>query len=361
MEGFMHWRISPGSGGSSPGAGVLPAVLVIGLRGDSSVTDLLNLSQVVLALQLPFAMFPLLHFTSSRRRMGKWRSGWFLLIAGWGSAGSSRRWTSSACRSRSAPPGMSSRLLSETPETAPPLYGTILVTLDATPTDRAILDHVKRLAKRCGPAGWSSCTWPTAGRRGLYGAEAVSPEISEDTAYLRQDARRVRVSAGIPSEVALAFGDPVAEIVRWVRRRRLRPRRHEHPRTRLPGRPLPRHDRLQGPAQSAGSGAPAARDLTRSPARREGHRPGLSFPLGSGPPPRVFAGPSLPSPRRPSPPGRSRVESEACPPRSCASRSPTRSPRSAKPWRRSASASPWSTDRCGSSTPTASSRSRPPS
>ena len=40
----------------------------------------------MLALQLPFAMFPLLHFTSSRKRMGKWRIGWFLLIAGWGSA-----------------------------------------------------------------------------------------------------------------------------------------------------------------------------------------------------------------------------------------------------------------------------------
>jgi manganese transport protein len=50
------------------------------------VNDLLTLSQVVLALQLPFAMFPLLHFTSSRKRMGAWRSGWFLLIAGWGSA-----------------------------------------------------------------------------------------------------------------------------------------------------------------------------------------------------------------------------------------------------------------------------------
>ena len=43
-------------------------------------------SQVVLALQLPFAMFPLLHFTSSRKRMGNWKNGWFLLIAGWGSA-----------------------------------------------------------------------------------------------------------------------------------------------------------------------------------------------------------------------------------------------------------------------------------
>ena len=31
-------------------------------------------------------MFPLLHFASSRKRMGQWRLGWFLLIAGWGSA-----------------------------------------------------------------------------------------------------------------------------------------------------------------------------------------------------------------------------------------------------------------------------------
>ena len=45
--------------------GVLPAVFLIGLRGGSSVTDLLNLSQVVLALQLPFAMFPLLLFVSA--------------------------------------------------------------------------------------------------------------------------------------------------------------------------------------------------------------------------------------------------------------------------------------------------------
>ena len=65
---------------------ILPAVFVIGIRGDSSVTDLLTLSQVVLALQLPFAMFPLLHFTSSRKRMGKWRNGWFLLATGWTSA-----------------------------------------------------------------------------------------------------------------------------------------------------------------------------------------------------------------------------------------------------------------------------------
>jgi manganese transport protein len=87
MEGFMHWRIQPWLRRMITRLlAILPAVLVIGLRGDSSVTDLLTLSQVVLALQLPFAMFPLLHFTSSRLRMGNWKNGRFLLAAGWASA-----------------------------------------------------------------------------------------------------------------------------------------------------------------------------------------------------------------------------------------------------------------------------------
>ena len=87
MEGFMHWRIKPWVRRLiTRSLAILPAVVIIGLRGDSSVTDLLTLSQVVLALQLPFAMFPLLHFTSSHKRMGNWRNGYFLLAAGWTSA-----------------------------------------------------------------------------------------------------------------------------------------------------------------------------------------------------------------------------------------------------------------------------------
>ena len=87
MEGFMHWRIKPWLRRLiTRTLAIIPAVLVIGIRGDSSVNDLLTLSQVVLALQLPFAMFPLLHFTSSRAKMGAWKSGMFLMTAGWSSA-----------------------------------------------------------------------------------------------------------------------------------------------------------------------------------------------------------------------------------------------------------------------------------
>jgi manganese transport protein len=87
MEGFMHWRIKPWVRRLiTRTLAILPAVFIIGLRGDGSVTDLLVLSQVVLALQLPFAMFPLLQFTSTEKRMGKWKNGLLLLVAGWSSA-----------------------------------------------------------------------------------------------------------------------------------------------------------------------------------------------------------------------------------------------------------------------------------
>jgi manganese transport protein len=87
MEGFMRWRLRPWIRRMiSRTIAIVPAIWIISIRGGGSVTDLVNLSQVILCLILPLAMFPLLHFTSSRRKMGRWANGWFLLILGWGSA-----------------------------------------------------------------------------------------------------------------------------------------------------------------------------------------------------------------------------------------------------------------------------------
>lgn len=85
MEGFMHWRIRPWARRMITRLiAIIPAVLIIGIRGDEqNTTELLTLSQFVLGLQLPLAMFPLLYFTSSRRWMGKYKNGWLLSIAGW--------------------------------------------------------------------------------------------------------------------------------------------------------------------------------------------------------------------------------------------------------------------------------------
>jgi manganese transport protein len=86
MEGFMHWRIRPWARRLITRLlAVIPAVLIIGWQKETNVTDMLYLSQVVLALQLPLAMFPLMHLTSSKKRMGEFANGWWLLIVGWGS------------------------------------------------------------------------------------------------------------------------------------------------------------------------------------------------------------------------------------------------------------------------------------
>ncbi len=97
------------------------------------------------------------------------------------------------------------------------MYDTILVTLDGTPTDRAIIEHIKKLAQLAHSRvvllhvadGWAART---------YGPDAVSPEITEDTAYL-QKVRTELQSAGIPTEAELAYGEPAKEIVKWVERK----------------------------------------------------------------------------------------------------------------------------------------------
>lgn len=97
------------------------------------------------------------------------------------------------------------------------MYDTILVTLEGTLTDRAIIEHVKQLAQLANSRlvllhvadGWAART---------YGPDAVSPEIAEDTAYLER-IRSEFQAIGIPAEAELAFGDPVREIVKWVQQK----------------------------------------------------------------------------------------------------------------------------------------------
>jgi manganese transport protein len=65
---------------------ILPAVAVIGLAGEGSATELLVLSQVVLSLQLPFAIVPLVSFTGSRALMGDFANPRWLAALAWGIA-----------------------------------------------------------------------------------------------------------------------------------------------------------------------------------------------------------------------------------------------------------------------------------
>ena len=63
---------------------IVPAVLVVGASGDTGATKLLVLSQVILSLQLPFAVVPLVLFTGQRRVMGRFVSPAWLRILAWG-------------------------------------------------------------------------------------------------------------------------------------------------------------------------------------------------------------------------------------------------------------------------------------
>jgi manganese transport protein len=65
---------------------ILPAVLVISINGEQAADSLLVISQVVLSLQLPFALIPLLHFTASRKKMGEFASSKIVVILAWISA-----------------------------------------------------------------------------------------------------------------------------------------------------------------------------------------------------------------------------------------------------------------------------------
>ena len=95
------------------------------------------------------------------------------------------------------------------------MYQKILVTLDGTPTDRGIVEHVKELARLMHSHvvlmhvadGWAART---------FGSDAVSPEVTADQAYLSSIQAEFE-AAGTPAETVLAFGEPADEIVKWIR------------------------------------------------------------------------------------------------------------------------------------------------
>jgi nucleotide-binding universal stress UspA family protein len=94
------------------------------------------------------------------------------------------------------------------------MYDKILITLDTSASDAAIIEHVRELAKITGSRivllhvadGWAART---------FGPDAVSPEVDEDQKYLTAAEKSLR-DAGLTVESHLAYGDPVTEIVSWV-------------------------------------------------------------------------------------------------------------------------------------------------
>ncbi|MCE5267565.1 MAG: universal stress protein [Planctomycetaceae bacterium] len=97
------------------------------------------------------------------------------------------------------------------------MYETILMPVDGTSTDRAIIEHIKLLAKTLGSrvvvfhvATSVAAQW--------HGGEAGGEKVEEGESYL--NAVKAEFEAiGVPAEAELAFGEPVREIVRRVHER----------------------------------------------------------------------------------------------------------------------------------------------
>jgi manganese transport protein len=83
MEGFLRWRVSPVVRRLATRAlAIVPAIAVMAFYGESGTGQLLVLSQVVLSLQLSFAVVPLVMFTSDRSVMGVFTNTGWVRVAG---------------------------------------------------------------------------------------------------------------------------------------------------------------------------------------------------------------------------------------------------------------------------------------
>ncbi len=95
------------------------------------------------------------------------------------------------------------------------MYDTILVTLDATPTDRAIIEHVKRLAKFM-KSRVVLLHVATSAVAQWQGPDAAGEQVEEGQAYLNGVKAEFEAS-GVSAQSQLAYGTPPAkQIIKWI-------------------------------------------------------------------------------------------------------------------------------------------------
>ncbi len=84
MEGYLHVRINPKIRRLLTRLlAIIPAIIVIAIFGEDKIDSMLVLSQVVLSIQLGFAVIPLIHFVSDKKRMGQFAIRWHVKIIAW--------------------------------------------------------------------------------------------------------------------------------------------------------------------------------------------------------------------------------------------------------------------------------------
>jgi manganese transport protein len=261
MEGFLNFRMRPWLRRLiTRSVAIVPAVIVVAIYGDEGTYKLLILSQVILSLQLPFAVVPLIQFTSDRGWMGEFANGRIVKVLAWTCAAvilSLNGWlvasavrdavtdpawpwlgkallvlvvtavggllayvigSSGVRRAALAPPPAEGAPWVNVPEVAHS-YERIAIALAAAPGDASVIAHGVSLGRTYGARILLVHVAEGFGAR-YFGGTADNVETRDDRAYL--DGVRDRVAqAGLEAESHLLYGDPVDELIRMVERERI--------------------------------------------------------------------------------------------------------------------------------------------
>jgi len=267
MEGFLHFRMRPWLRRLiTRSMAIIPAVLTIAISGDAGTGKLLVLSQVILSLQLPFAVVPLVKFTASKKKMGVFATptwiaaiAWVVAaiiivlnaklvvdqIANWGNAAGAYKWLVFGTavpaaltllalliwmtfRSEHGPIDHSAALTADAVATAAVAPTAALkrigVALEATPSDAPMLAQAIALAKL--HSAELVLLHVVEGVGGQYhGAVAGDAESHHDDRYLADLVQRLTtdlVGSGIPLvRPVLGYGDVRRELVRLATEQKL--------------------------------------------------------------------------------------------------------------------------------------------
>ena len=260
VEGFLNLRVRPWLRRLITRAmAVIPAALTIYFAGDKATYQLIILSQVILSLQLPFAIIPLVHFTSNPARMGSFRNPAWVRTLSWTTAAvivalnlrlaimvvadwlaQSGPWRTLILFGTVAAgtllllllfwvtlePLISRRIHRygrapvTIPETVPveaaPVYRRILVPLDHSQLDHLAISHAAALARLHGAKLFLLHVEEGVTSQ-IYGRESSTAEVEAGRHYLEEIARTLE-KQGIPVVTAISHSaSPRREIVRYAR------------------------------------------------------------------------------------------------------------------------------------------------
>lgn len=264
MEGYLHFKIRPFLRRLLTRLlAVIPAMLTIILAGEGGSYKLLILSQVILSLQLPFAVIPLIHFTSDKTTMGDFANNNWLRILSWAVAAiivslnaklvveQITDWIAASTepaviyatvvplalligglliyisvkpfvhlpRKEDIPAWTKLahfiRAQEDNLDLDIPRYKLVGVAVAFGDADRKVLSHALPLARQHDA---TLCLFHVVEGAGgvVFGSDAYDAEAREDEQYLNQLARTL-THRGVEVEPFLGFGDVIKELIRMVR------------------------------------------------------------------------------------------------------------------------------------------------